>query len=174
MLNIKNKVFIYPTDTIYGIGCDATNPKLVKKIRLIKQRDEKPFSIIAPNKKWIFDNFIVSKKAKLLIDKKLPGKFTFILKVKDKKSTLIALKEIAGELDTVGVRIPKHWFSKDLEVPIVTTSVNISGQPNMTSIEDCDKSILSAVDFVLYEGKKEGKPSILIIAVDDNIKIIKR
>jgi len=182
MLPIKNKIFIYPTDTIYGIGCDANNSKLISKIRQIKQRDEKPFSIIAPSKSWIYKHFIVSDKAKTLIETKLPGKYTFILKIKKDKNNKpiklpIALKEIAGELNTVGVRIPKHWISKEVaeeKIPIVTTSVNISGQPNMTSIEDCDKSILNAVDFVIYEGKKAGKPSTLIIATDDNIKIIKR
>jgi len=177
MLPLKDNIFIYPTDTIYGIGCDATNSELVKKIREIKRRDTKPFSIIAPSKSWIYRHFIVYEKARELIEKKLPGKFTFILKVKDKAKVPIAIKEIAGELDTVGVRIPKHWISSEIaeqKIPIITTSVNISGQPNMTSIEDCDKSILNAVDFVIYEGEKKGKPSTLIIADDNDIKIIKR
>ena len=58
---LKKEVFIYPTDTIYGIGCDATNSELVKQIRKIKQRDKKPLSVIAPSKKWILDNFKVKK-----------------------------------------------------------------------------------------------------------------
>ena len=53
---ISKEIFIYPTDTIYGIGCNAKNTKLVEKIRKIKQRDKKPFSIIAPNIDYILKN----------------------------------------------------------------------------------------------------------------------
>ncbi|GAG45638.1 unnamed protein product, partial [marine sediment metagenome] len=67
---LRNSVFIYPTDTIYGIGCNALNSKLVKRIRRIKKRDNKPFSVIAPSKKWIYDNCEVDRK----ILKKLPGR----------------------------------------------------------------------------------------------------
>ena len=63
------EVFIYPTDTIYGIGCDATNEGSVKSIRIVKQRFDKPFSVIAPSKQWILKNFEANKS---FIDK-LPG-----------------------------------------------------------------------------------------------------
>ena len=79
--NLKTEVFIYPTDTIYGIGCDATNDKLVEKIREIKQRENKPFSIIAPSVQWILDNFNVNVR---LIDKYLPGPYTLLLEKKQK------------------------------------------------------------------------------------------
>ncbi len=148
-------VFIYPTDTIYGIGCDATNEKSVKRIREIKLRDEKPFSVIAPSKDWISENCEVGSEMY-----SLPGPYTLILKLKNKKC--IAESVNIG-MDTLGVRIPKHWFSdivKELNIPIVTTSVNKSGEKFMTCLEDLDKDI--KVDFVIYEGEKEGKPSKLI------------
>ena len=73
-------IFIYPTDTIYGIGCNAEESKLVEKIREIKNRDKKPFSIIAPSIKWILENCETTEKE---ISKYLPGPYTLILKKKN-------------------------------------------------------------------------------------------
>ena len=92
--NILNgKIFIYPTDTLYGIGCNAMNKASVEKIREIKGRDKKPFSVIAPNIFWIKDNLIVDCD----LEKYLPGPYTVILKKKDPTF----LKHVA-EGDTLG------------------------------------------------------------------------
>ena len=168
----KGAVFIHPTDTIYGIGCNATDSKCVEKIREIKKRQEMPFSIIAPSKNWIYGNCIVAGDAKEWI-KKLPGPYTLILKLKNKKA--IADNVNLGA-ETIGVRIPKHWISKvvaEADIPVITTSVNKSGQDYMASIEDLDETMENVVDFVLYEGKKEGKPS-KIIDLTGDVKIIER
>ena len=74
------KIFIYPTDTLYGIGCNAEDKEAVEKIREIKGRDNKPFSVIAPSFKWIEDNLIIDCNLK----EYLPGAYTIILKKKDK------------------------------------------------------------------------------------------
>ena len=74
-------VFVYPTDTIYGIGCDATNSSSVLKVRNIKERNDLPFSVVAPSKDWIRDNCEVDAKAEQWLDK-LPGPYTLILKLK--------------------------------------------------------------------------------------------
>tara|TARA_Y100000034_G_C6812031_1_gene364973 strand:- start:354 stop:851 length:498 start_codon:yes stop_codon:yes gene_type:complete len=144
----EGNIFIYPTDTIYGIGCDARNFEAVKRIRELKNRDEKPFSVIAPSKEWIIDNCEEKN-----LDK-LPGPYTLILKLKNKECVA---SNVSG-LDTLGVRIPDHWFKVD--IPIVTTSVNKSDKNNMTSLEDLDKDI--KVDFIIYEGEKKGKSSKII------------
>ena len=161
ILKIKEgAVFVYPTDTIYGIGCDARNEKAVSRIREIKGRERKPFSVLAPDEKWILDNCVVDERMKKWL-KKLPGAYTLILKL---KSECVACSVNLG-CGTLGVRIPKHWFSDAvsfMEFPIVTTSANKSGCRYMTSLEDADKSILEAVDFVIYEGEKKGKPSEII------------
>lgn len=152
-----NKIFIYPTDTIYGIGCNAENKKLVQKIREIKGRDNKPFSVIAPSIKWILENFETSEEE---IKKYLPGPYTLLLKKKD----LDFLKEIS-ENELVGVRIPNCEFTKKLQdsgKPIVTTSVNLSGQPFATKISEVEVSILNSVDQVFDIGELNGNPSTLV------------
>ena len=157
---IKGAVFIYPTDTIYGIGCNALNSKAVMKIRELKDRFSNPFSVITPSKKWIYDHLVISKEAKKWI-RKLPGPYTLILKMK----TRCVAENINPKLSSLGVRIPKHWISQlaaESNVPIVTTSVNKSGQGFMTSLEDLDSSIKRGVEFAIYEGLKEGKPSKIV------------
>jgi L-threonylcarbamoyladenylate synthase len=158
LLSLKYKIFIYPTDTIYGIGCDATNEKLVEKIREIKERDQKPLSVIAPSKEWILENCIVKKE---LIDKYLPGPYTLILEKKNKD-----FLKAASETDKIGVRIPNHEFAKmisELNVPIITTSVNIAGEPFATKIQDIKEKIKEKVDLIIDVGILSGTPSTLII-----------
>lgn len=155
-------VFIYPTDTIYGFGCDATNDKAIKRIRELKQREAKPFSIIAPSFEWIHQNCIVSDKAKAHLVK-LPGPCTLILPLKTK--AIAASVNNGG--NTVGVRIPNHWIATLVERlgrPIVTTSVNKSGLKPCTQLDQFQKF---AVDFIIYEGDKAGSPSTVIDLVGE-------
>jgi L-threonylcarbamoyladenylate synthase len=168
---LDGAVFIYPTDTIYGIGCNALKPESVKKIREIKKRTQNPFSVIAPSKQWIFDNCQVSEEAMRWVEK-LPGPYTLILKTNNNS----VAKEVNQKLNTLGIRIPQHWFSSfvsELEVPIVTTSANKAGNDFMTSLENLDTDIKSRVDFIIYEGEKQGKPS-KIVDLSGKVKIIER
>ena len=73
----RGSLFIHPTDTIYGIGCNAQNSNSVKKIRKLKARSANPFSIIAPSFEWINENCIITKQAEEWL-KKLPGPYTLI------------------------------------------------------------------------------------------------
>ena len=170
---IKNgRLFIYPTDTIYGVGCNAKNSKSVQKIRQLKERPANPFSVIAPSVGWIKENCQVNSEAEEWL-KKLPGPYTLIMNLKKRECIS---KEVNSGIETIGVRIPDHWISKLLanaNVPFVTTSVNKSGQEFMTSLEDLNDEIKQGVDFVLYEGKKEGKPS-KIVDLTGKIKMIER
>ena len=170
-LKEENTIFIYPTDTIYGIGCNALNKEAVERIRKTKQRKESPFSVIAPSKEWIAKNCKMNENAEEWI-KKLPGPYTLILKTKED----CVAKNVAPGLKTLGVRIPNHWFSdfvKEINIPIVSTSVNISGEGFMTSLEDLDDDIKAKVDFIIYDGPKQGKPS-KIVDLTDKVKVIER
>ncbi|MFZ2523003.1 MAG: L-threonylcarbamoyladenylate synthase [Minisyncoccia bacterium] len=149
------KIFIYPTDTIYGMGCDATNPDAVKKLREIKNREAKPFSVIAPSKEWIIDHYSFKKEDALDI---LPGPYTLIFNKSNKE--VVAPNVFFDALP--GVRIPNNWFAEivsEAGIPFVTTSVNITGQKNMESLEDVPEEILHKVDYVIYEGPIYGKQS---------------
>ncbi len=166
-------IFIHPTDTIYGIGCDATNESAVKKVREAKQRYSKPFSVIAPSKTWIRENCEVNPEVIKYL-KKLPGPYTLILKLK--KDNHIA-KNVKGGLPTLGVRIPDHWSTKiaeELDKPIITTSANIVGKEFMTSLDNLDISIKNKIDFILYEGEKRGRPSTLIDLSQEETLVTKR
>ncbi|MBI2652384.1 threonylcarbamoyl-AMP synthase [Candidatus Woesearchaeota archaeon] len=169
---LRGAAFIHPTDTIYGIGCNAQDPNAVKKIRKIKSRATNPFSVIAPSLEWIYENCIISKEGEKWLNK-LPAPYTLIFKLKNKDCIA---KEVNPRLKTLGVRIPNHWVRKlvaEAEVPIITTSVNRANEDYMTSLEDLDSAIKSGIDFILYEGKKEGKPS-KIIDLTENVRVIER
>jgi len=168
----KGEIFIHPTDTIYGIGCSALISKAVKKIREIKERQDTPFSVMVPSTEWIKENCIISKEAEKYI-KELPGPVTLILKTNGQP----VAPEVSPGSNTLGVRIPQHWFHsiiEDLEVPIITTSVNKTGKIFMTSIEDLDPEIAKDINFVIDEGKKEGKPSKIIHLEGEEVKFRER
>lgn len=169
---IKNgTVFIHPTDTIYGIGCNALDEECVDKIREIKGRPEAPFSVIVPSKDWIRKNCVVNKEAEKWLEK-LPGPYTLILKARDNIA-----KNVAPGLDTLGVRIPDHWFSKiveELNIPVVTTSANRVGEDFMTSLENIDDDIKMGVEFIVYEGEKHGRPSKIVDLTKEEIKVKER
>ena len=168
---IRGAVFIHPTDTIYGIGCNAQNSNAVKKVRLLKARASNPFSVIAPSVEWIYENCVVTKEGEEWLGK-LPGPYTLIFKLKKE----CVAKEVAPGLKTLGIRIPNHWIKNivaETNVPVVTTSVNRSNEDYMTSLEDLDPAIRSGIDFLLYEGRKEGKPSKLI-DLTQTVRVIER
>ncbi len=164
----EGTIFIHPTDTIYGISCNALDEKAVKKIREIKERPETPFSIWAPSIKWIKKNCLINKEVERWLDK-LPGPYTLILKLKNKKT----VAENVSFSDSLGVRIPEHWFSNVVEAlrfPIITTSVNKAGQQFMTCLENLDQEMKGKINFIVYEGEKKARPSKIVNLVEGKVK----
>ncbi len=155
----RGKIFIYPTDTIYGIGCNAENQQAVEKIKQIKQRDkDKPFSVIAPSIDWIKENLIVDIDLK----KYLPGPYTLILRKKNPDFLFHV-----SSTDSLGIRIPANEFTKEIQksnLPFITTSVNLAGEPYLTRMQDLKPEIKKQVDFIIDVGKLCGNPSTLIIS----------
>jgi L-threonylcarbamoyladenylate synthase len=152
--SIKNgSVFIYPTDTVYGLGCNAENRESVKRIRKIKCTDH-PFSVIAPSKKWIGEHLDICHHEYM---KRLPGRYTLIFRKKRKD-----FLEECTDSPMLGVRIPDHPFTKIVKkaaVPFVTTSANISGQPTIISVKSLPTNFTENVDIVIDGGTLGGKAS---------------
>ncbi len=154
----EGAVIIYPTDTVYGIGCDATNSIAVKRLRIVKNRDNKPMSVIAPSKQWIYSNFSIPAKGYI---QRLPGPFTYLLKAT--KPNLVCKEVVEGNV--VGVRIPDHPLVPVIQrakTPFVTTSANISGEPVITRVEDLPKEISENVDLIIDGGKLGSQASTII------------
>ena len=160
----QGKIFIYPTDTIYGIGCNAQIKESIQKIRNIK-KSEQPFSVIAPSKKWIYNNLEVKNKKYI---KK--GPYTFILKLKTKPKHSLTNKNKT----TLGVRLPDHKFTNLIKVPFITTSINIHNQKNHINIQQIPKKIKKQVDYIIDQGTLDNKPSTIIDLTKNQPKITKR
>ncbi|NQU98833.1 threonylcarbamoyl-AMP synthase [Candidatus Woesearchaeota archaeon] len=170
---LRSSVFVYPTDTIYGIGCNAEDEELVDNIRMLKKRFDMSFSIIAPSKDWIRENCVVNKKAEEWLDK-LPGPYTLIMKLKNKD---VIAENVNLEKDTVGVRMPDNWFSEivsQMGVPVVTTSANVSGKDFMTSVDNLDPEIKKGVNYVIDDGAIKGSPSTLVFLDKKSISLKER
>ena len=162
-------VFIHPSDTIYGLGCNALDEKAVTKIRKMKDRPDTPFSIWVPSLDWVSKNCTLNDEAKQALSH-LPGAYTIILPLKETKAVA---KLVHPKNDSIGIRFPDHWFGKIVEklgFPIVTTSVNKVGQSFMTSLANLDSDIQVGVDFAIYEGAKEAHPSKIVDTTTGKVK----
>jgi len=167
--DLKTKIIVYPTDTVYGVGCNALDSALVDKVCEIKKRDRgKPISVIAPSKEWILRNFACAEGA---IDKYLPGAYTLVLKKKNPGF----LKGVSVG-NSVGVRIIMHDFQNVVSlvgVPFVTTSANVSGDESPTSFGRISEEVKNKVDVLIDGGKLSGKPSKVIDLTEDKERIIR-
>lgn len=130
------KLYLYPTDTVYGIGVDATDPEAVSQVFKLKGRDDhKPISIVVADEEMLVRYAHVTPLAKRLIDSFLPGKLTIVL---DAKDTLP--ERITAGTGSVGIRIPNHpvpmRIVSELGKPITATSANVAGMPTEKTPEE--------------------------------------
>tara|TARA_B110000116_G_C16643546_1_gene493991 strand:+ start:162 stop:749 length:588 start_codon:yes stop_codon:yes gene_type:complete len=128
-------IIIYPTDTIYGFGVDATNPKAIRQLNILKKRKQ-VYSIIVNSNNMLYKYANVTKSGQDAINKYFPGPFTMIFNRKESNlSDLIYLN-----FETIGIRIPDHEFPnkivKYLDRPIVTTSVNIHNKKPLYDLKE--------------------------------------
>ncbi len=169
---LRDCLFIHPTDTVYGIGCNATDRNLVKDLRKAKEQFSRPLSVIAPSMDWIRENCEINEKSEEWIDK-LPGPYTFILNLENKDAVC---RNTNLGLDTIGVRRPDHWFTsvvEDMKVPVITTSANVTGSNFMKEIDDLDDQLEKACDYSIYEGPIEGTPSKIIDLTKEEAEVLR-
>lgn len=170
-------IILYPTDTVWGIGCDATNAEAVKKIYDLKQREETKSMIVLMNGEKLMYN----------VFKEIPEVAWQILDLSEKPTTLIldnprnVAANIIAEDNTLGVRIVKEPFCfklmERMKKPLVSTSANISGQPTPKSFKEISPEIINGVDYVvnLHHEKICDKPSTIIkLTSDSQVKIIRK
>ena len=166
-------VIAYPTDTIYGIGCDIFNRKGVKKIYQIKQRDpRKPFSFICSDLSEVANYAQVSNAAFKIMKRYLPGPYTFVLEASRVVPDLLTTKQ-----KTVGIRIPDNPIAlqivHELGHPLVTTSANISGEDIFSDPVDIQQKLGKQLDLVVDGGSLSGDPSTVISLVNDQIEVLR-
>ena len=170
-------IILYPTDTVWGIGCDATNEEAVKKIYALKQREESKSMIVLINGERMMYN----------VFKEIPEVAWQILDLSENPTTLVLdnPRNVAPNLiapdKTLGIRLVKEPFCfklmERMKKPLVSTSANISGQPTPKSFKEISPEIIKDVDYVvnLQHEKIAGKPSTIIkLTSDAQVKVIRK
>ena len=163
-------VILYPTDTIWGLGCDATNPEAVKRIYDIKKRADNKSMLV------LLDD---AGKMDIALD---------LIEVADKPTTIIypGAKRLAPNLiaedGTIGIRITREEFTRSLifryNKPIVSTSANISGEPSPHFFGEISEEIKNAVDYIVDYRRNDHNPaapsSIIKLGMGGEIQIIRK
>jgi L-threonylcarbamoyladenylate synthase len=170
-------IILYPTDTVWGIGCDASNAEAVAKIYALKQREESKSMIVLMNGERMMHN----------VFKEIPEVAWQILDLSENPTTLIldhprnVATNIIADDKTLGVRMVTEPFCYKLmermKRPLVSTSANISGMFTPKSFKEISPEIIKGVDYVvnLHREKICDKPSTIIkLSLDNQVKIIRK
>ncbi|MBE9504838.1 MAG: threonylcarbamoyl-AMP synthase [Proteobacteria bacterium] len=155
-------VIAYPTDTIYGIGCDIFNKRAIEKIYRIKGRDKKkPMSFVCSDLSHISQFAKVSNYAYRIMKRLLPGPYTFVLEASSAVPKLVSTRR-----KTVGIRIPNSEIAlsivRDLGNPIISTSANVSGENIISDPFQIEDLFGRQLDAVIDGGNLSGDPSTVI------------
>lgn len=183
-------VILYPTDTVWGIGCDATNPEAVAKVYAIKKREDSKSLVLLASDMDMICRYV----------KEVPEMAIQLVEVNDKPMTIIYPGAVAGEKGnmqpcrhclafntvaedgTVGIRVPMMDFCTQLVAklgrPLVSTSANISGEPTPKNYAEISDEIKSAVDHIVEPSLEKGatgqSSSIIKVGLDYSIEIIRK
>ncbi|MDH3361614.1 MAG: L-threonylcarbamoyladenylate synthase [Nitrosopumilus sp.] len=165
-------IAVFPTDTVYGIGCNPYNINAVKKIYKIKSRNvSKSFPVLVYSKELAEQIAHFNKYTRKIVDKFWPGPLTIILKITDDK-----LKKSLNLNNKIAIRIPNHKCTLDLLEKcnfIVGTSANVSGEPSFTNSDECFNKIKDYDVFVDGGTITSKGESTIIEIINDEIKIIR-
>ncbi len=172
-------VILYPTDTIWGIGCDATNPEAVKKVFAIKKREESKSLVTLVSDLDMLARYV----------KDIPDAALDLIEVNDTPMTIIypqaigLAENVIAEDGSVGIRIPMNEFCRQLcfrlRKPIVSTSANISGENPPKGFKDISQQIKDAVDYTVHPSMEEKNSThkasqIIKIGLKGEIQIIRK
>jgi len=173
----RGGIILYPTDTVWGIGCDATNAEAIDKVYALKKRAESKSMICLVSDFKMLQQYV----------EEVPEVAYDILKYATKPTTIIydrplrVAENIISSDNTLGIRVARDPFCSKLirkfKRPIISTSANISGEPTPKNFKEISKAILDGVDYVvnLPLQNKGAKPSSIIkIGSDSTVKIIRK
>lgn len=170
-------IILYPTDTIWGIGCDATNSDSVKKIFSLKKREEKKSMIILVSDEKMIDDYVLNPSKKILayiFARQKPTTAIF-------KNAINLPSNLINEDGTIAIRIVKDDFCKQLilqlKKPLVSTSANISGEKYPQNFSDISKEIKNGVDYIVQHRQNDFESnlpsSIIKLSSKDEIEFIR-
>ncbi len=173
----KGGIILYPTDTVWGIGCDATNKEAVDRIFKLKQRDDSKAMICLVDSANRLQRYV----------RNVPDVAWDLMEYAEKPTTVILdnavnlAPNLVAEDGSIALRITRENFSKELcyrfQKPIVSTSANISGQPAAQNYCDISDEILNGVDYVCWSRRQEHKPhkpsSIIKLTESGEVTIIR-
>lgn len=173
----KGGIILYPTDTIWGIGCDATNPEAVKRVYDIKHRNDAKALITLIDSEAKLEAYVTN----------VPEVAWQLIEVAEKPLTIIydSARNLAPNLlaedGSAGIRITREEFSKNLCMrmrrAIVSTSANISGEPSPKCFADISPDIINAVDYVCTSRRNEEKnppaSNIIKLGAGGEVKVIR-
>jgi len=166
-------IIIYPTDTVYGMGCDLFNKRGIEKIYEIKRRKKKqPLSFVCADLKDISQYAKVSDYAYKTMKRLLPGPYTFIL-----EASRLVPKIILPKRHTTGIRVPDNQICLslvgELGHPIISTSVTIEDDEVLSNPLEIKEQFEHCIDLIIDGGVLIPEPSSVISLVDDSIEIIR-
>lgn len=170
----RGGVIVYPTDTIWGLGCDATNPEAIQRLLEIKKREKGKSLILLVKDEKMLGNYV----------EQVPEAARQVLALAERPTTIIYPKaknlpiKLLSENLSIGIRIPKHAYCQNFLAefgkPIVSTSANFSGQPAPSDFSEIDSGLLALADFVSKQhrgDKPQPNPSsIFLIEQDGSLK----
>ena len=171
-------VILYPTDTVWGIGCDATNSEAVAKVFNIKKRDDSKALICLVDSETRLQRYVrnVSEVAWQVMEYAVKPTTVILDNAVNLAPNLVA------DDGSIAMRVTHEAFSKELcyrfQKPIVSTSVNISGEPAAQNFRDIAPELIEAADYVCFSRRQEHKPhtpsSIIKIKEDGEVTIIRK
>ena len=187
-------IIVYPTDTVWGIGCDATNVEAVKRIYALKQREDSKSMLVLLDSAAKLNYYVdVPEAAEMLLgvqntDRFADGAQTDLQDEATKPMTIIypnarhLAQNLIAEDGSIGIRITSEPFSQalcaQLKHPIVSTSANISGHPSARFFHEIEQAILEGADYVCLFRREDETPhqpsTIIKINADNSFKIIRQ
>lgn len=170
-------LILYPTDTIWGIGCDATNEDAVKKVYNLKRRDDHKALIVLLDSADRLDHYVID----------VPEMARELLDVAVKPLTIVydgafnVAKNLLGDNDSLGIRVPHEAFSQRLCAefgkPIVSTSANVSGEESARTFAEISEDIKRGVDYIVNYRQDDVTPqaasNVIMLHGDGTFKIIR-